>query len=484
MNIGKKLGQFKQWTGEKLGGSQRTETSDEFKQLEYVTEERKDQYEKLEHQLHNFIKSMSKGDGKEKDRSPMDMFGSVMTSVGTTLEASAYSKSLIQFGDAHAELANLQRAFINSVKDGYGEEMSQQMQQVKEYQKLKTKLENRRLDYDAKLNKAQKAKTPTPALEEDVRVAQTKYEETLQDITAGMIALNANEENQLSELCRFVDSEVEYFQAGLETLLKLQKEFAGIPRARSATSKAEFKRSISSASSMYDSGNRDSSISHTPAVTPPLGGSAASVGRLARSNSGFAFGAGHTGHAAPPPLPNRDPLPSKNQKQTRALYQFDAEGPGELSIRKGDLINVVEEVDEGWWIGELADGSGQRGMFPANYCEVVEPARPSSTIAPLPPTSTSASPRLAPSHNSGAFGSGGSNNSGPFGSGGRSFQSSAAVPARASIVPSRPSYHHEESNYRNSSSVDADPPACSCGCTEFIENAFKPGQCRSCFHKH
>ncbi|KAJ3025608.1 UNVERIFIED_CONTAM: hypothetical protein HDU68_006950 [Siphonaria sp. JEL0065] len=203
------------------------DTSEEFKQLEYVTEERREQYEKLEHQLHNFIKSMSKGDGKEKDRSPMDMFGSVMTSVGTTLETSAYSKALIQCGDSHVELANLQRAFVNSVKDGYGEEMSQQMMHVKEYQKLKTKLENRRLDYDAKLNKAQKAKTPTPSLEEDVRVAQTKYEETLQDITAGMIALNANEENQLSELCRFVDSEVEYFQAGLETLLKLQREFSG-----------------------------------------------------------------------------------------------------------------------------------------------------------------------------------------------------------------------------------------------------------------
>ncbi|KAJ3066426.1 hypothetical protein HDU98_010302, partial [Podochytrium sp. JEL0797] len=465
-------------------------TSEEFKHLEFVTEQRKEQYEKLEAQLESFVKSMSRGDGKDKDRSPMDHFGSVMTSVGTTLEASAYTKALIQFGDAHTEVANAQRAFIGAVKEGYEAEMMRQMMDVKDYQRLKTKLENRRLDYDAKLNKVQKAKTASPALEEDVRVSQVKYEETLQDITSRMIALNANEEDQLTELCRFVDSEVEYFQNGLEPLLRLQREFANIPRVtRSDSKRLEFKRSISSASSasVYDTttvasggGYRDSSMSHTPAFTPPMG----STGRLTRSNSGFSASGG-----PPPPLPNRDPPARGGQKQTRVLYQFDAEGPGELSIRKGDLINIIEEVDEGWWIGELSDGSGQRGMFPANYCEVIEPAESSyrQPSPPPPPPANTASiysiPR--PTYASSAEQSPKLSNSArmhqsaPTTSYPRRESTSAAVPARPVYSTyQQPAYEDPAANGGGQQVA-----ACSCGCTEYIENAFKPGQCRSCFHK-
>ncbi|KAJ3409849.1 hypothetical protein CcCBS67573_g02075 [Chytriomyces confervae] len=479
MNIGKKLGQLKQWTGEKMGGAHRTETSEEFKQLELVTEVRKEHYEKLESQLHLFIRSISKGDGKEKDRSPMDMFGSVMTTVGTSLEPSSYTKALTQCGDAHAEVANLQRNFVNAVKDGFGEEMARQMQDVKDYSKLKAKLENRRLDYDAKMNKAQKAKVASPALEEDVRVAQTKYEETLQDITARMIALNANEDDQLTELVHFVDAEVEFFQSGLEVLLKLQKEFTGVSRSRHTATKAEFKRTISTASSMYDSGHRESSysISHTPAVTPPLGG-VSSAGRVTRSNSGFAIG---TSTGGPPPLPNRDPVAAPQPpggKQTKALYQFDAEGPGELSIRKGDVINVIEEVDEGWWIGELADGSGRQGMFPANYCEVIELQPLVGRSAPQAPppfsaygSSAPASPRLSSSSSSNGAGQ-----QRGYGYGAQPVSSAAVPPRGVAAVPSRPVYDGGSAEYA---------PSCgTCGCAEFLENAFKPGQCRSCFHKH
>lgn len=34
MNVNKKLGRFKQWAGEKMGGEIKTGTSDEFKALE------------------------------------------------------------------------------------------------------------------------------------------------------------------------------------------------------------------------------------------------------------------------------------------------------------------------------------------------------------------------------------------------------------------------------------------------------------------
>lgn len=67
------------------------------------------------------------------------------------------------------------------------------LEESKEYDQLKKKLENRRLDFDAKLNQVQKAKKETPQLEEATRVAQAKYEETMTALTNKMIEINSTE---------------------------------------------------------------------------------------------------------------------------------------------------------------------------------------------------------------------------------------------------------------------------------------------------
>jgi hypothetical protein len=48
----------------------------------------------------------------------------------------------------------------------------------------------------------------------------------------------------------------------------------------------------------------------------------------------------------------------------RANYSFTAENKEELSITKGEIISVIEEVDKGWWVGEVR---GMRGLFPSKY---------------------------------------------------------------------------------------------------------------------
>ena len=63
----------------------------------------------------------------------------------------------------------------------------------KEYAKLETKLENRRLDFDAKLNKINKSKKENTVLEEETRAAQAKYEETLEVMTQKMLELNSQD---------------------------------------------------------------------------------------------------------------------------------------------------------------------------------------------------------------------------------------------------------------------------------------------------
>ena len=71
--------------------------------------------------------------------------------------------------------------------------MEREIEGLKEYDKLNQKLENRRLDFDAKLNRVHKSKKENPELEEETRVAQGKYEDSLTHITEAMIQLNSND---------------------------------------------------------------------------------------------------------------------------------------------------------------------------------------------------------------------------------------------------------------------------------------------------
>lgn len=50
----------------------------------------------------------------------------------------------------------------------------------------------------------------------------------------------------------------------------------------------------------------------------------------------------------------------------KALYDYSAAANDELSIKEGDMINLLDISDSDWWKGEL---DGQIGTFPANYVE-------------------------------------------------------------------------------------------------------------------
>ena len=106
---------------------------------------------------------------------------------------SGYGTALLKAGAAHDKLALEQLAFAQTIKDGYLNTLDLMLEDQKEYEQIKKKLENRRLDFDAKLNQVQKAKKETPKLEEETRVAQMKYEETMSTLTAKMIDINATE---------------------------------------------------------------------------------------------------------------------------------------------------------------------------------------------------------------------------------------------------------------------------------------------------
>lgn len=97
----------------------------------------------------------------------------------------------------------------------------------------------------------------------------------------------------------------------------------------------------------------------------------------------------------PPPPPR-----GEAKKYCKATWDYNANEPGELSFKLGDIITVIKEDPSGWWIGSA---NGAEGQFPANFTEPFTPSSIpviASTPAPTPlvlsteDTSTSAAPPM------------------------------------------------------------------------------------------
>ena len=52
----------------------------------------------------------------------------------------------------------------------------------------------------------------------------------------------------------------------------------------------------------------------------------------------------------------------------RALYDFNAQYPNELSFCKDEIIYLVKHIDSHWTVGMI---DGDRGLFPTSYVEII-----------------------------------------------------------------------------------------------------------------
>nr|OQO29269.1 hypothetical protein B0A51_07514 [Rachicladosporium sp. CCFEE 5018] len=69
---------------------------------------------------------------------------------------------------------------------------------------------------------------------------------------------------------------------------------------------------------------------------------------------------------APPPVPIKRIMSGRQETWVVAVFDFEAQGEGDLGFREGERIRVIKRtgsVDD-WWEGEL---NGVTGSFPANY---------------------------------------------------------------------------------------------------------------------
>lgn len=99
-----------------------------------------------------------------------------------------------------------------------------------------------------------------------------------------------------------------------------------------------------------------------------------------------------TASAEPPALD----APASGGQRATVLYDYDAQEDNELTLREGEILTAIDQVDEGWW--SATGPSGATGLFPANYVELLEEAEPEAetTSAPPPPPAPPAPPAPEP----------------------------------------------------------------------------------------
>lgn len=77
---------------------------------------------------------------------------------------------------------------------------------------------------------------------------------------------------------------------------------------------------------------------------------------------GNPFGGPAAAPAAPPAAPPAPPARPSNFVE--ALFDHEAEEEDELNFSAGDLVEVIDKPDGGWWRGRF---NGKEGLFPSNY---------------------------------------------------------------------------------------------------------------------
>ncbi|XP_059897013.1 CD2-associated protein isoform X1 [Gadus macrocephalus] len=65
-------------------------------------------------------------------------------------------------------------------------------------------------------------------------------------------------------------------------------------------------------------------------------------------------------------------------RQCRVLYDYAPQNQDELELAVGELVDINEEVEEGWWSGSV---NGRSGLFPSNFVKELEDEETAETAS-------------------------------------------------------------------------------------------------------
>ncbi|WVQ83084.1 hypothetical protein IAT38_005222 [Cryptococcus sp. DSM 104549] len=239
----KQLGKVTQWTSEKVFSGEKTQLSSEFLEFEKEIEVRRIGIERLHATSLPFFEQLTKvkatsdpyppaGSGKDKILYT-EALGLVMIDYGDEI-GDAYGDALAKYGRARCRLAAVQEDFSSRLGDSYIAGMESALGAVNEYKALRKKLDSRRLALDAAISKAQGSKKESAALEEEINIAKTRFEEVEEETHARMLMIQEAEEQQAAELTDLLEAELDYHTRCKDILDDLKSSWSSQSSVRPA----------------------------------------------------------------------------------------------------------------------------------------------------------------------------------------------------------------------------------------------------------
>ncbi|KAJ5908522.1 hypothetical protein N7495_001204 [Penicillium taxi] len=253
MYVNKRIGRFKQWAGERMGGEVKTNTSNDFKAMETEMSVRHEGVDRIHKSMTDYMKAIAKrSEGSDKEKTlPIAHLGSSMVSHGEDFDgASEYGQCLTMFGRTEERIARAQESYIAQANSSWLECLDRSMTQMKDYQTARKKLDSRRLAYDTSLSKMEKAKKEDFRVEEELRTQKVKYEETNDDVIRRIQDIRDAEVDNIMDLGSFLDAQLEYHDRCREALMQLKNEWPGMSGQGPPPSRGQ-DRALSNASNSY-----------------------------------------------------------------------------------------------------------------------------------------------------------------------------------------------------------------------------------------
>jgi len=316
----KTFGKFDQWTGEKFGTYQATELTQAFLDLEKQTDVRDAATTKLLKATEELLqpnpaaraKLRQVVAGKTVERKlpqPEEEMGDVMLRGSAGLKETSFGLALEAVGNAERQVAEARNTFDSDVMYCFIKPlMDFQNITIKDVNSNRKRLESRRLEYDAAhRNYDRKQGSAKLKIEEEFKQSKSRFEESKETTFYDMVALVEKDAEHCQQVQELVRAQLTFHKEAVAILQPLIDQLQA--RVYEASGRAPRERYLD---------------------------------KKELAETGYM------------------------RRYMRAMFDFEAEAPHELSLTAGDRIEILTELDENWLEGCC---NGKTGLFPISYVE-------------------------------------------------------------------------------------------------------------------